>query len=311
VSSQRRGREGLKPSAAVEVVALRLAEEPVAYRTKDVDYLTVEGRTFQTTIYQPEGPGPFPALLNVHGGQWTIATASRQTDAAIATFLARQGMVVAAVDFRQDMEHHYPDSVADVNYAMRWLRANAAQFNASPRPIGALGTSSGGHLVMLNSMRPDDPRYSAHPLPGVAAQDAGPDYVIGHSPILDPSGRRLFAERTGRDDIVRATDAYFQTRQALEEANPALILRRREPVRLAPALVIVGTADENIDYRLLEGLAEAYRAAGGLMELELFEGAGHVFVTRTAGSEDAERALRVMRDFIARQLAADGPLKPR
>jgi len=50
--------------------ALRLTGEPVAFHTRDVDYLQVDGETFQATIYQPEGPGPFPALLDVHGGAW-------------------------------------------------------------------------------------------------------------------------------------------------------------------------------------------------------------------------------------------------
>src|SRR5262249_12568482 len=57
-------------AAAASARVLRLAGEPVAVHTRDVDYLQVDGKTFQATIYQPEGPGPFPALLDVHGGAW-------------------------------------------------------------------------------------------------------------------------------------------------------------------------------------------------------------------------------------------------
>ncbi len=54
--------------AAATARALRLASESVAFHTRDVDYLQVDGKTFQATIYQPDGPGPFPAILVVHGG---------------------------------------------------------------------------------------------------------------------------------------------------------------------------------------------------------------------------------------------------
>jgi len=289
--------------ASTHTPAPKLADGPVGYRSTDVEYLTVEGRTFYATIYQPEGPGPFPALLDVHGGQWTIATSSREVEAPIATFLASQGMVVMAVDFRQDTEHRYPDSVSDVNYAMRWLRANAERFNASRQPIGALGSSSGGHLVMLNSMRPADPRYAAMAVEGATAAEAGPDYVIAHSGILDPPARQEFAKLAGRADILKSTAIYFSPPEALQEANPRAILDRGEGARLAPALIVQGMEDENIDFHILEGFAEAYRKAGGEVQLALFEGAKHVFMTRTSG-ETAERALNTVRDFIARQLEA-------
>jgi hypothetical protein len=53
------------------VAQLRLAREPVAVRSQDIDYLQVGGKTYQATIFQPEGTGPFPAILDVHGGAWT------------------------------------------------------------------------------------------------------------------------------------------------------------------------------------------------------------------------------------------------
>src|SRR3989442_15171636 len=95
----------------------------------------------------------------------------------MAKALAAMGMVVVSIDFRQSPQHRYPDSVADVNFAFRWLRANASKFNASPRIVGALGSSSGGHLVLLNGMRPSEPRYAALPLPGFSPDSASPDYI--------------------------------------------------------------------------------------------------------------------------------------
>lgn len=143
-----------RPSPAT----LRLASEPVAFRTHDVEYLQVAGEAFQATIYQPEGSGPLPAILDVHGGAWVREDVRRDEHALIDRALAAMGMVVVAIDFRQSPRHHYPDSVADVNFALRWLRANALRFDASARTVGAFGSSSGAHLVLLNGLRPSDPR---------------------------------------------------------------------------------------------------------------------------------------------------------
>src|SRR4051812_32270140 len=94
---------------------LRLSSEPVAVQTRDVDYLHVDGKTFQATIYQPEGSGPFPAILDVHGGAWVREDVRRDEHPAMNRALAAMGMVVVAIDFRQSPQYRYPDSVADVN----------------------------------------------------------------------------------------------------------------------------------------------------------------------------------------------------
>jgi acetyl esterase/lipase len=118
-----------RPTAAT-ARALRLANEPVAFHTRDVDYLQVDGKVFQATIYQPEGPGPFPAILDVHGGAWVREDKRRDEHVLMDKALAAMGMVVVAIDYRQSDQHHYPDSVVDVNFAIRWLRANAP--NSTP-----------------------------------------------------------------------------------------------------------------------------------------------------------------------------------
>ncbi|HLG71139.1 MAG TPA: alpha/beta hydrolase [Chloroflexota bacterium] len=280
---------------------MQLSSTPVAYRVHEIEYLHVEGRAFEASIYQPEGEGPFPALLDVHGGQWTIPTAHRHANAPMAKYLASRGMVVMAIEFRQDREHRFPDSLADSNCAMRWLRAHAEEYRAARAPIGALGASSGGHLVMLNAMKPADPRFCSMPVEGATCEEGGGDYLICHSPILDPLGRRKFAEQTGREDILKSTDFWFHPPEMVSEANPQLILDRHEPVRLVPALILQGTADKNIDHRLQDRFAEAYRAAGGEIQLEKFEGAPHIFFNEPGPHTD--RCLEVIGAFVNRQIS--------
>ena len=290
--------------------ALRLASEPVAFHTRDIDYLQVDGKTFQATVYQPEGTGPFPALLDVHGGAWVREDVRRDEHALMDRALAAMGMVVLAVDFRQGRQHHYPDSVTDINFALRWLRANAVTLHASPDIVGAFGSSSGGHLVLLNALRPSDPRFGVLPVAGVSPDRASPDYVIVVYPISDPIDRRAYAEQVGNADPVKATDTYFSPPGSLQEGNPQLVLDRHEWVKLPPVLLLQGSADangavrdKNVSPAIQRRFATSYRAAGGKLQLELLPGAPHNFVN-TAG-ENLDRALGLMKTFIGQQLAKE------
>jgi acetyl esterase len=286
---------------------LRLSAGPMNVRTLDVDYLQVEGKTFAATVYQPDGPGPFPAILDVHGGAWTREDVRRDEHAILDRALAASGIVVVAVDYRQSPAHRYPDSVADVNYAMRWLRANVARFNASPRAVGAFASSSGGHLVFLNAMRPADPRYAALPVAGVAAEGARPDYIVAVYPISDPQARRAYAESVGSSAPVKSTDVYFAPPGSLQEGNPQLVLDRREAGTLPPVLLLQGSPDaggvmkdKNVSVEIQQRFAASYRAAGGALQLELLPGAPHNFVN--AAGADLDRALGLTKTFIAHQL---------
>src|SRR5712675_1884241 len=84
---------------------LRLAREPVAVHSQDIDYLRVGGKTFQATIFQPEGAGPFPAILDVHGGAWTREDVRRDEHAHFDKALAAMGIVVVAIDYRQSPQY--------------------------------------------------------------------------------------------------------------------------------------------------------------------------------------------------------------
>jgi acetyl esterase len=281
---------------------------PVAVHMQVVDYLKVGGKTFQATVYQPEGAGPFPAILDVHGGAWVREDVRRDEHDLMDEALASTGMVVVAVDYRQDAQHHYPDSVIDVNYAFRWLRANAAKFNASPKKLGEFGSSSGGHLVLLNILRPYDHRYASLPLAGAKRVSATPDYVILVYPISDPLARRAYAQQVGNDAPVRSTDIYFSPPGSIRDGNPQFILDRHEKVRLPPVLLIQGSADAsgvvkdtNMSPDVQKKFVASYQAAGGKIQLVLLPGVPHNFVN-TAGP-NLDRSLDLMKTFIRQQLA--------
>jgi len=269
-------------------------------------------------VYRPVGTGPFPALLDVHGGAWSGGT--RENNAPIATELASRGLVVVAIDFRLGPQHPYPASIQDTNYGTRWLKRHAVELGIDPRRVGGLGSSSGGHMVLLSALRPHDPRYTSHPLPPselARNEDASLSYLILLWAVIDPHARYLFAQKAGRADLVARSEGYFRSQEAMQEGNPQLIVAEwvrsgrvnaerhmlpavpASPSRLPPVLLIQGTADANLPPGMAERFAETYREAGGVIDLHLFPGQTHGFGVRPGA--DSDRALALIQEFITRQ----------
>ena len=267
--------------------------------TADVVYLEHESGSLEATIYRPLREGPFPGLLDVHGGRWFLN--DRTADHHMNLALAASGIVVVAIDFRLAPQHPYPAQVADANYATRWMKARSQQLNIDPESVGAMGCSSGGHTVALNGMRPRDPRYAALPLPGGEDVDASLRYMLCCWPVLDPHARYVWARENGYDDFIGPTESYFTDHVSLHEGNPQEILDRGETVEMPPAIIIQGTNDSNVPLYIPQRFEAAYRAAGGKIERELFDGMPHGFAN-IPGSE-SDRAIELMKGFIARQLS--------
>ena len=266
----------------------------------EVEYRRDQDFSWMARVYQPQGAGPFPVMLDVHGGRWNRG--NRTNAEVMDRALAESGIVVAAIEFRLAPDHPYPAQVADINYGTRWLKAHARDFNADPASIGAIGSSSGGHGVFLSAMRPHDPRYSALPLDEAPELDATLNYILACWPVVDPHARIQYAHDTNNDGLITATNAYFTTIDGATEGNPHMILQRGEKVNLPPAIIIQGTEDDNIPVPATKKFAEEYRRRGGEIQLEIFDGMPHGFGYR-AGPE-TDRAVDLVKTFIARQLSA-------
>lgn len=274
----------------------------VTYDPQNNREITIEEMEYQdglaVRIYQPAGAGPFPALVDVHGGVWT--NGDRSANEVMDRSLAESGIVVAAVDFRQSPDHPYPAQVADVNLATRWLKTHAAEFNADPDTVGGIGGSSGGHTVLLSAMRPHHAEYCYIDLPGSDA-DATLKYLLLGWPIVDSFARYRFVQETGNDRIIGLSKGYFLTEDAMKEGSPFQILQRKEKSVLPPTLIVQGTADNNLPVRVTEQFVVAYREAGGDIELELFPDMPHLF-GNTPGPE-SDRAIALMKNFAAKCLS--------
>lgn len=268
----------------------------------DVEFRRNPKRTLMARIFQPQGAGPFPVLLDLHGGAWNDK--DRFANVPMAENLAQSGVLVVAIDMTLAPEAPYPASIQDANYGVRWLKAKAAEWKGDASTLGVLGSSTGGYVAELLGMRPRDPRYNTHPLPAVlnAAPnlDASVNYVIARSPISDPHSRFQQAEKMKRAEMVQKTKNYFVPWESIYEGNPQQILDRSEAVTLPPTLIMQGDLDDNVLPSQQEKFAASYRKAGGDCRLEIFKDCEHMWVAKPGPQTD--RAHEMVRAFIAGQL---------
>ena len=265
---------------------------------EDIEYLPHPSGALLARIYRPKEGRPRAALVSLHGGRWTRET--RLTNAVIDEALARDGALVMALDIRMPPAARYPDCLADINYAIRWLKVYARMLGAPDR-VGGIGTSSGGHQIMLGAMRPRDPRYAA--LPGPEGIDAALAFVIACWPVLDPLARYKMAKAKGMDDHVAAHHAYWPDEAAQAEGNPQMILDRGEGAELPPALVIQGTGDVILPTDMADNFAAAYRKAGGSIDLRKFESQPHTFITKEPAAPASIEAVEVIKAFVRERMA--------
>lgn len=266
----------------------------------DVEFRQAAKRTLMARIYQPQGSGPFPVLLDLHGGAWN--NKDRTANSTMDESLARSGILVVAVDLTRAPEAPYPASVQDANYAVRWLKFKAAEWHGDAATLGVLGSSSGGHEVELLAMRPHDPRYNALKLVEAPQLDATVNYVATRSPVSNPYARYLNAESLGRAEMMQHSKNYFNPWETVHEANPQEILDRGEKVTLPPLLIMQGELDDNVRPAVQQQFANSYRAAGGDCQYELFAGCEHLWIDDPGPMTD--RAHEMVKHFIARQLRA-------
>jgi acetyl esterase len=287
-----------------------VATKPFAIDVEDVEYLCHHGKPLFIRCYRPQGAGPFPVMVELHGGVWTENDRTRSKTHHEG--FASNGIAVAALDFRQGAGG-YPHSLMDINYAIRWVKANAALFNSRPDLVGISGSSSGGHLAMLAAMRPHDRRYASLPLPaGSPNVDASVRCVCMFWPVINPLGRHHNARRLSEGAnpppwpprTMKLSMAYWVNEDHMAEGSPLLAIERGEKVVMPPALWIQSKNDLIHDYRdpdsgfdgsEAQRFVARYRKAGGKIDLEYYDAPLHF----TSDHPEMPQSIAAMRRAVA------------
>lgn len=290
------------PWAICAVAVLAVLAVPAAARRprlpdiifeKNVEYANPDNQHLQLDIARPEGEGPFPAILCIHGGGFRAGT--REGYDGLVPALAQHGYVAATVTYRLAPKYPFPAAVYDVKAAMRWLRANAVKYHVDPARIGAMGGSAGGHLAQFLGVTGDVREFEGDD--GNAGQSSRVQCVVnfyGPSDFTKSYGKSVDAAEVlplflggnleqARERHVRASPLYWVTPNA------------------APTLCIHGTKDNYVAYEQAVWLVDRLLAAGVEAELLTIQGAGHGF-----SGPDEQRAEAAMIAFFDRHLKKPG-----
>lgn len=262
---------------------------------RDVEYQRIAGKPWLVRLYQPKGSGPFPTMIDVHGGAWH--NGDRTNNSGVDRMLAAHGILVAAVEFRQPPEASYPASVCDINLATRWLKAHAKELNGSTR-VGAFGNSSGGHQVVLSGLRPRHPAYTALPLADHPEVDAGLAYVIAAWPVICPLYRYRYAKEIDNQGHIQAHHDYWGTEAAMAEGSPQTIVDSEERIELPPILFLMKANDKNHPLPMQERFIASYKKRGGAIETHTFDGLPEHRMVPSPDKPETMRFMDIVTAFI-------------
>jgi alpha-L-fucosidase 2 len=216
--------------------ALSFASAAVAGLQTDLEYGFAGGESLKLDAYVPEGSGPFPAVILVHGGGWNAGDKSggpkKGYMAPMQAPLEKAGFAWFSINYRLAPKHPYPAAVEDVETAIRWVKANAAKFHLDPQRIALSGESAGGHLVELAVVRAEASSRTA----ALVSFYGRCDLLTGEKPGAEL--RTNLAQFIGRKTL----DA--DAEKILREASPLLHMKRGLP----PVLLVHGTADASVPY---------------------------------------------------------------
>jgi acetyl esterase/lipase len=155
---------------------------------EDIEYQRPNGRPLLARVYRPVGAKAFTAVLDVHGGAWM--SGDRTTPQALDQALASSGALVVSIAFRMPPDFPHPWQIRDANFGVRWIKKHAVELGADRTyRTGVFGGSSGGHVAILNAMRPRHPDYTTLALSGAEDVDATVDFVIADAPVTNPHDR--------------------------------------------------------------------------------------------------------------------------
>jgi alpha/beta hydrolase fold len=180
---------------------------PAPGRVVQADYqVPVGGREILVRCYVPEGTGPFPGHLYLHGGAFWAGSVA-DYDPLCRWYAAAGGCVVAAVDYDLAPQSKYPVQVEQAYAALRWLAANAADLGVRADRLSVGGTAAGPR-TRHRGRGPQEPwpprvRYrslprSPRPLHGQRSPSLPPALLLTHLVHKLPGAGRRCQRRCGR-----------------------------------------------------------------------------------------------------------------
>jgi acetyl esterase len=255
------------------VVVLALAGAALwATDQKDVEFAKPGGKALLVDLHVPDGAGPFPAAILIHGGGFDEG--SRSTNVRpLFDVLASAGYAWFSIDYRMAPQFRFPEASADVATAIRWLKSHAGEYHVDVQRVVLIGESAGGFLVNYAGTHEEkDTRIAA------VVDMYGP---VDYGKLAEL--RRDHPERFNMTSISRHAanggGIHFFGAEQLDAAGLAK-LHHISPIfavhkGMPPFLAIHGTKDDQVVYEQSTAMCDAMHKVGAVCDLITIEGGGH------------------------------------
>jgi alpha-L-fucosidase 2 len=243
------------------VLVFVAAALPGASLRKNIVFAEAGGVSLQMDASIPEGKGPFPTVILVHGGGWQQGD-RWSTFKRIFDPLTNAGFAWFTVDYRLAPRFHYPAAIDDVVLAIEYIEAHAGEYKVDPKRIAISGESAGGHIVAYIGGRYASELHIRAVVPFYPATDF---LAMAEGPDKNDRAFRGVMNFVGFPEVDDAA------RKVLRDASPVAHVHKGMP----PFLIVHGTKDELVNPHQTKEFAQLMQAAGNSCEIYWVEGAPH------------------------------------
>lgn len=237
---------------------------------RDVEYGRVGETRLLLDASVPDGEGPFPIAILIHGGGWDSGDKAGSNvpgnGADISPWFApltAARFAWLSINYRPSLEARWPACLEDVQTAIRWAKDHARDFKGDARRIALFGHSAGGQLACYAAL--------------VAADDTRVQAVVGFAPVTD-----LEQDAKNRDGLSTALQRLFGQPKEISATSRSL-LRAASPINhitpaAPPFLLIHGDADKTVPFAMTDAFLAKLKTAGVPHDLITIKGAPHSLV---------------------------------
>jgi acetyl esterase/lipase len=198
----------------------------------DIEYGKAGAESLRLDVSVPEGAGPFPVVVIVHGGGW--GNGDKQKDITpLFEPLTRAHFTWFSINYRLAPTNRWPACFEDVQTAIRWVKSHAAEYKGDPRRLALIGYSAGGQLVCQAAV--------------LATNDTRVQAVVGFAPPTD-----LVADTERRGGLSKSLQALLDRERVDDQVGATLKLMsplNHVKAGLPPFLLIHGTVDKSVPYQ--------------------------------------------------------------